>query len=119
MPFAWAARPLFRSSGELDTTSEISTIYRQESHRNSDEDLIKTLNDFRRFFHCIFYMKSSSIYNVKNLLCLIRPEKLSRLTIIPGMIRVTVEHLKEAMPSISQILLFHKYLITLLFKSFL
>ncbi|XP_046447610.1 dedicator of cytokinesis protein 9-like isoform X2 [Daphnia pulex] len=75
MPFAWAARPLFRSSGELDTTSEISTIYRQESHRNSDEDLIKTLNDFRR------------------------PEKLSRLTIIPGMIRVTVEHLKEAMPN--------------------
>jgi hypothetical protein len=51
MPFAWAARPLFRPSGELDTTSDISTIYRQESHRNSEEDLIKTLSDFRRFFH--------------------------------------------------------------------
>ena len=48
MPFAWTARPLFRSSGELETTVDISTIYRQEAHRNSDEDLLKILNDFRR-----------------------------------------------------------------------
>uniref|UniRef100_A0A0P6E5D7 Dedicator of cytokinesis protein n=2 Tax=Daphnia magna TaxID=35525 RepID=A0A0P6E5D7_9CRUS len=75
MPFAWAARPLFRSSGELDTISDIPTIYRQEPHRNSDEDLLKTLNDFRR------------------------PEKLSRLTVIPGKIRITVDHLKEAIPN--------------------
>lgn len=51
MPFAWAARPLFRSSGELDTISDIPTIYRQEPHRNSDEDLLKTLNDFRRYIN--------------------------------------------------------------------
>ncbi len=49
MPFAWAARPLFRQSGELETTVDIATIYRQEAHRNSDEDLLKILNDYRRY----------------------------------------------------------------------
>ena len=49
MPFAWTARPLFRLAGDLDTTSEFSTIYRQETHRNSDEDLLKMLNDFRKY----------------------------------------------------------------------
>lgn len=48
MPFAWTARPLFRATGELDTASDFSTIYRQEVHRNSDEDLLKILNDFRK-----------------------------------------------------------------------
>lgn len=51
MPFAWAARPLFRPSGELETVCDIPTIYRQEPHRNSDEDLLKILSDFRRFFY--------------------------------------------------------------------
>ena len=107
MPFAWAARPLFRPSGELDTTSDISTIYRQESHRNSEEDLIKTLSDFRRFFHKwkLKYQPFIKFLNV--LLSPFRPEKLNRLTIIPGVIRITVEHLKEAIPSMRQILLFH------------
>lgn len=49
MPFAWAARPLFRPSGELDTSTELTTIFRQEVHRNSDEDLLKVLNDYRKY----------------------------------------------------------------------
>lgn len=48
MPFAWAARPLFRSTGELDTSTEVSTIYRQEANRTSDDDMLKMLSDFRR-----------------------------------------------------------------------
>lgn len=49
MPFAWTSRPLFRPTGELDTTSDFTTIFRQEVHRNSELDLLKILNDFRKF----------------------------------------------------------------------
>lgn len=49
MPFAWSARPLFRPSGELDTTAEFSGIYRQESNRYTEEDIIKILGDFRKY----------------------------------------------------------------------
>ena len=48
MPFAWSARPLFRPSGELDSVSSFPAIFRQDVHRNSDEDLLKILNDFRK-----------------------------------------------------------------------
>ncbi len=49
MPFAWTARPLFRPTGELDTSSDLSTIFRQEVHRISDEDVLKVLTDFRKY----------------------------------------------------------------------
>lgn len=48
MPFAWAARPLFRPTGELDTIPDFPTIYRQESNRYTEEDIIKILNDYRK-----------------------------------------------------------------------
>lgn len=40
---------MFRPSGELDTTAEFSGIYRQESNRYTEEDIIKILGDFRKY----------------------------------------------------------------------
>ncbi|KAK3914024.1 Dedicator of cytokinesis protein 9 [Frankliniella fusca] len=72
MPFAWSAKPLFRQySNELDTASEFPAIYRQDGHRLKDEDLIKILSDFRK------------------------PDKMSRLTVIPGSIKIQLELLTE------------------------
>lgn len=49
MPFAWTARPLFRLySNELDTTSEFPAIYRQETNRLKDEEILKILGEYRK-----------------------------------------------------------------------
>ena len=76
MPFGWAARPLFRPTGELDESAgDMGTIYRQETNRQSDDDLFKLLNDFRR------------------------PDKMNRLTTIPGGLNIVVKPFKGNMPS--------------------
>ncbi|XP_052757821.1 dedicator of cytokinesis protein 9 isoform X1 [Galleria mellonella] len=72
MPFAWAAKPLFRLySNDLDTTPEFPAIYRQEPNKMSDDDLIKILSDFRK------------------------PEKLSKLTTIPGWLSINIHQSNE------------------------
>ncbi|XP_034006990.1 dedicator of cytokinesis protein 9 isoform X6 [Trematomus bernacchii] len=49
MPFAWAARPVFKdASGTLDKSSRFSALYRQDSSKLSDEDMFKLLTDFRK-----------------------------------------------------------------------
>ncbi|XP_068165077.1 dedicator of cytokinesis protein 9 isoform X5 [Antennarius striatus] len=49
MPFAWAARPVFKdASGTLDKGSRFSALYRQDSSKLSDEDMFKLLTDFRK-----------------------------------------------------------------------
>lgn len=63
MPFAWAARPIFKNY-LLDETVEFPAIYRQEVNRIKDDDLIKLLADFKK------------------------PERFSKLTIIPGELRI-------------------------------
>ncbi|XP_041482455.1 dedicator of cytokinesis protein 11-like isoform X3 [Lytechinus variegatus] len=71
MPFAWAARKVFKSDyGDLDMKGEFPSIYRQESSKLSDEDLLKHLHDIRR-----------------------NPEKLTKLTELPGTIKVFIEPL--------------------------
>lgn len=69
MPFAWAARPLFRLySSELDTTTtEFPAIYRQETNRLRDEDLLRLLAEYRK------------------------PDKFSKLTVVPGWLHLTVQ----------------------------
>lgn len=68
MPFAWAARPLFRLySSELDTTADFPAIYRQEANRLRDDDLLKLLSEFRK------------------------PDKFSKMTLVPGWLTCTVE----------------------------
>uniref|UniRef100_A0A6Q2XZ51 Dedicator of cytokinesis 9 n=1 Tax=Esox lucius TaxID=8010 RepID=A0A6Q2XZ51_ESOLU len=48
MPFAWAARPLFKdASGTLDKSARFSAIYRQDSNKLSSDDMFKLLADFR------------------------------------------------------------------------
>ncbi|KAH0567488.1 dedicator of cytokinesis protein 9 isoform X3 [Cotesia glomerata] len=72
MPFAWSARPLFRLySNELDTSSDFPAIYRQESNKMRDDELLKMLTEYRK------------------------PDKLSKLTVIPGWIKLTIEPLAE------------------------
>lgn len=72
MPFAWAARPLFRLySSDLDTAIEFPAIYRQETNRLKDEELLKLLAEYRK------------------------PDKFSKLTVIPGWLKVTIEQLTE------------------------
>ncbi|XP_041637733.1 dedicator of cytokinesis protein 9-like isoform X2 [Cheilinus undulatus] len=49
MPFAWAARPVFKdASGTLDKSTRFSALYRQDSSKLSDEDMFKLLTDFRK-----------------------------------------------------------------------
>ncbi|KRG03329.1 dedicator of cytokinesis protein 9 isoform X4 [Drosophila mojavensis] len=78
-PFAWAARPLFKAySHELDVDSncicEFSTIYRQELPKLRDEELLKLLADYRK------------------------PEKFSKLNVIPGYMRLQVQLLDQTTP---------------------
>ncbi|XP_047456081.1 dedicator of cytokinesis protein 9-like isoform X3 [Mugil cephalus] len=69
MPFAWAARPLFRdASGTLDKSARFSPLYRQDSNKLSNEDMLKLLADFRK------------------------PEKMAKLPVILGNLDVTVDN---------------------------
>lgn len=62
MPFAWAARPLFRLySNELDTSSDFPAIYRQEGNKIKDEELLKLLSEYRKYAY-IIYIKIYMIY---------------------------------------------------------
>ncbi|XP_043347472.1 dedicator of cytokinesis protein 11 isoform X2 [Dermochelys coriacea] len=67
MPFAWAARPVFKDSqGTLDLDGKFSPLYRQDSGKLSSEDLLKLLAEFRK------------------------PEK-TKLQVIPGHLNITIE----------------------------
>ncbi|KAM9486349.1 dedicator of cytokinesis protein 9 isoform 2-T2 [Clarias gariepinus] len=76
MPFAWAARPLFRdSSGALDKNARFSAIYRQDSNKLSNEDMFKLLADFRK------------------------PEKMAKLPVILGNLDVTIDNVAPDLPN--------------------
>ncbi|KAM9820909.1 LOW QUALITY PROTEIN: dedicator of cytokinesis protein 9-like [Neosynchiropus ocellatus] len=68
MPFAWAARPVFKdASGTLDKVARFSALYRQDSSKLSDEDMFKLLTDFRK------------------------PEKMAKLPLLLGNLDVTID----------------------------
>lgn len=72
MPFAWAARPLFRLySSDLDTAIQFPAIYRQEGHKLRDDELLRLLSEYRK------------------------PDKFSKLTVIPGTLKITIDALTE------------------------
>lgn len=72
MPFAWTAKPLFRKySSELDTDGEFLAIYRQDCNKLKDEEIVKILSDYRK------------------------PEKLNKLTVIPGTLKIIVQSLNN------------------------
>ncbi|XP_066571023.1 dedicator of cytokinesis protein 11 isoform X2 [Amia ocellicauda] len=67
MPFAWAAKQVFKDNqGSLDLDGKFSPLYRQDSSKLSNDDLIKFLLDIKK------------------------PEK-SKLQIIPGQLNITTE----------------------------
>ena len=49
MPFAWAVRPVFNERDELDTTTEFLGLFKQESQKLMDEDLLKLLADYKKY----------------------------------------------------------------------
>ncbi|RVE75246.1 hypothetical protein OJAV_G00015200 [Oryzias javanicus] len=68
MPFAWAARSVFKdASGTLDKSARFSALYRQDSSKLSDEDMFKLLTDFRK------------------------PEKMAKLPVLLGNLDVTID----------------------------
>ncbi|XP_048124609.1 dedicator of cytokinesis protein 9 isoform X3 [Alosa alosa] len=68
MPFAWAARPVFKdASGTLDKSASFSPLYRQDGNKLSDEDLFKLLADFKK------------------------PEKMAKLPVLLGNLDVTID----------------------------
>ncbi|KAK6623677.1 hypothetical protein RUM43_009529 [Polyplax serrata] len=72
MPFAWTARPLFRTySNDLDTSSDFPAIYRQEPNRLKDEEILKLLSEYRK------------------------GDKLSKLTVVPGWAKIKISELTE------------------------
>uniref|UniRef100_A0A672JMV3 Dedicator of cytokinesis 9 n=1 Tax=Salarias fasciatus TaxID=181472 RepID=A0A672JMV3_SALFA len=69
MPFAWAARTLFKdASGTLDKGARFSPLYRQDSNKLSNDDMLKLLADFRK------------------------PEKMAKLPVILGNLDVTIDN---------------------------
>lgn len=47
MPFAWAAKPIFRPNRQLDDSTEFGPVYRHDNSRISDEEVVKHLNELR------------------------------------------------------------------------
>ncbi|XP_055465820.1 dedicator of cytokinesis protein 9 isoform X4 [Psammomys obesus] len=76
MPFAWAARTLFKdTSGNLDKNARFSAIYRQDSNKLSNDDLIKLLADFRK------------------------PEKMAKLPVILGNLDIIIDNVSSDFPN--------------------
>lgn len=68
MPFAWAVRPVFNEKEELDTTSEFLGVFKQESQKLMDEDLLKLLADYKKYasgFVTILWYRISVVGNFK------------------------------------------------------
>ncbi|KAL6036876.1 hypothetical protein STEG23_035533, partial [Scotinomys teguina] len=76
MPFAWAARTLFKdTSGNLDRNARFSAIYRQDSNKLSNDDMLKLLADFRK------------------------PEKMAKLPLILGNLDITIDNVSSDSPN--------------------
>uniref|UniRef100_A0A8B9YDE1 Dedicator of cytokinesis 11 n=1 Tax=Bos mutus grunniens TaxID=30521 RepID=A0A8B9YDE1_BOSMU len=49
MPFAWAARPIFKDiQGSLDVDGRFSPLYKQDSSKLSNEDILKLLSEYKK-----------------------------------------------------------------------
>ncbi|XP_075429268.1 dedicator of cytokinesis protein 11 isoform X3 [Ascaphus truei] len=67
MPFAWATRPVFKDTqGTLDIEGKFSPLYKQDSSKLSNEDLLKLLAEYKK------------------------PEK-TKLQVIPGHLDVSID----------------------------
>ncbi|XP_030749591.1 dedicator of cytokinesis protein 9 isoform X3 [Sitophilus oryzae] len=76
MPFAWTARPLYRLySNELDTISDFHALYRQESSKMTDEEVLKILTDYRK------------------------PDKFNKFTVIPGSLEIKISAFNDLPPN--------------------
>nr|XP_056718159.1 dedicator of cytokinesis protein 9 isoform X1 [Euleptes europaea] len=76
MPFAWAARSLFKdASGTLDKNARFSALYKQDSNKLSNEDMLKLLADFRK------------------------PEKMAKLPVILGNLDITIDNVSPDIPN--------------------
>ncbi|XP_058274449.1 dedicator of cytokinesis protein 10 isoform X2 [Hemibagrus wyckioides] len=68
MPFAWSVRSVFKDNqGMVDRESRFSPLFKQESNKISNEDLLKLITEYRR------------------------AEKTSKLQTIPGSLEISVD----------------------------
>lgn len=73
MPFGWTARPLFRIySSDIDVDGDFPAIYRQDCNKLRDDEILRILADFRK------------------------PDKMNKLTIIPGSLKVTLKEMNDS-----------------------
>jgi len=49
MPFAWAARPLFKTNSALDMDSQFSPFFKQDANKLKDEDILKMVSDYHAY----------------------------------------------------------------------
>ncbi|MCL4119635.1 UNVERIFIED_CONTAM: hypothetical protein GTU68_005029, partial [Idotea baltica] len=75
MLFGWCARPVFKANGEIDSSVQFSSIYKSEEKRTSEAEILKLLNDFKK------------------------PEKMNKLTVIPGSVSIEVSSAHHTLPN--------------------
>uniref|UniRef100_H2Y9C7 PH domain-containing protein n=1 Tax=Ciona savignyi TaxID=51511 RepID=H2Y9C7_CIOSA len=76
MPFAWTAKPLFDNTHGHINTNGFEYVYKQESNKLAQEDLLKFLCDFKR------------------------PEKLAKLEIIECELQIGIHSVPTDLPNI-------------------
>ncbi|EGD80514.1 hypothetical protein PTSG_01105 [Salpingoeca rosetta] len=87
MPFAWAARPVFRSDKELDTRAEFSPLFRQDLEKMREEDMFRVLHEYHRTM-----VKTSTQGKL-------------RFTMVPGAFTASVERYASNYPTVTPSLL--------------
>lgn len=68
LTFLLSCRPLFKdASGSLDKTARFSALYRQDSNKLSNDDMLKLLADFRKLV--MFLHSNINCLNSLQVLC--------------------------------------------------
>lgn len=75
LTFLLSCRPLFKdASGTLDKTARFSALYRQDSNKLSNDDMLKLLADFRKL---VMFLRVHSNINCLNSLQVLCKENMS------------------------------------------
>ncbi|CAG0895846.1 unnamed protein product [Darwinula stevensoni] len=76
MPFAWAAAQIFHLNGKLDEDAKFSPLYRQDTLKVSDADLLKNISEMRKM-----------------------SDKQNRWTVIPGGFHISITPVQDPPPN--------------------
>lgn len=87
MPFAWAARPVYKMDGSLDVRSDFSPLFKLELDKLREEDIFRAVHEYQR---------STLKPNTQHKL---------RFVVIPGMFVAMVDHHTADYPTVTSSLL--------------